>query len=212
MMNRAARWILILALAVCLPLAPATLADDVNIFFGQKSLGEDEFDVAGVDGQSQFGVVMNFEFDWPVVLAVDILSSSDDNTRNIVTGIEDYDLAFTTKVDTMELDVGVRKFWDWKIEPYIGGGIAYIQLDAKQTEFGSFLGNPFSDVLLDDNDSTLGFWVDAGFIYRLGGKFNLGLDLRYSDSSADLTPAGFDESVKLDSGGTHYGITLGYHW
>jgi outer membrane protein W len=112
----------------------------------------------------------------------------------------------------MEFDVGMRKFWDWKVEPYVGAGIAYIQLDAKQTEFGSFLGNAFSDVVLDDSDSGLGYWLDAGFIYRLGQSFNLGLDLRYSDSTAELTPVGFTESVKLDSGGTHYGIMVGYHW
>mgnify|MGYP001821644057 CR=1 FL=1 len=211
-MSRAARWILIAALAAGLPLGQAALANDVNLLYGQKSLGEDEFDVAGVDGQTQWGLMVNLEFDWPVALAVDILSSSDENTESIVTGIQGYDLAFTTEVETMELDVGVRKFWDWKVEPYIGGGIAYIQLDAKQTEFGSFLGNPFSDVLLDDDDSALGFWIDAGLIYRLGRKFNVGLDIRYSDSSADLTPVGFAESIKLDSGGTHYGIMLGYHW
>ena len=211
-MSRAARWTLIAALATGLPLGQAALADDVNIFYGQKSLGEDEFDVAGVDGHTQFGVMMNFEFDWPVALAVDILSSSDDNTVDIVTGIEDYDLAFTTSVDTMELDVGVRKFWDWKVEPYIGGGIAFIQLDAKQTEFGSFFGNPFSDIVLDDDDSGFGLWLDAGFLYRLGRNFNVGLDIRYSNSSGDLTPVGFDESLKLDSGGMHYGVVLGYHW
>jgi len=211
-MSRAARWTLITVLAACLPLGQAALANDVNLLYGQKSLDEDEFDVAGVDGQTQWGVMVNLEFDWPVALAVDILSSSDENTVNVVTGIQDYDLAFTTEVETTELDVGVRKFWDWKVEPYIGGGIAWIQLDAKQTEQGSFMGNPFSDVLLDDDDSAIGFWVDAGFIYRLGRKFNLGLDVRYSDSSADLTPVGFTESVKLDSGGIHYGVTLGYHW
>jgi len=211
-MSRAARWILIAALTAGLPLGQAARADDVNVFYGQKSLGEDSFDRAGVDGQAQFGVTMNFEFDWPVALAVDILSSSDDNTEAFVTGIEDYDLAITTEVDTMELDVGVRKFWDWKVEPYIGGGLAYIQLDAKQTEFGSILGNPFSDVVLDDDDSRLGFWLNGGFVYRLGRNFNVGLDIRYSDSSADLTPVGFSESVKLDSGGTHYGILMGYHW
>ena len=211
-MKRAARWILIAALAACLPLGQSALADDVNFLYGQKSLGEDELDVAGVDGQSQFGVALTLDFDWPVALAVDILSSSDNNTEQIVTGIEDYDLAFTTKAKTMELDVGVRKFWDGKIKPYVGGGIAFVQLDVKQTEFGSFFGNPFSDVLLDDSGSGLGLWLDAGFIYRLGPSFNLGLDVRYSNSSADLTPVGFTESVKLDSGGTHYGILLGYHW
>ena len=211
-MSRAARWILIAALASCLPLGQAALAGDANLLYGQKSLGEDRFDVAGVDGQTQWGAMVNLEFDWPVMLAVDILSSSDENTQQIVTGIQDYDLAFTTEVETLELNVGARKLWDWIVEPYVGAGIAYIQLDVKQTEFGSFMGNPFSDVVLDDDDGTLGFWLDAGFLYRLGGKLNVGLDIRYSDASADLTPVGFTESVKLDSGGMHYGIFLGYHW
>ena len=58
-MSRAARWILIAVLASGLPLGQAALAGDANLLYGQKSLGEERFDVAGVDGQTQFGVKVN---------------------------------------------------------------------------------------------------------------------------------------------------------
>jgi len=211
-MKSAARWILVATLAACLPLGGAARADDANFLYGQKSLGEDRFDVAGVDGQSQYGVALTFDFEWPVALAVDILTSSDDNTEQIVTGIEDYDLEFRTQVDTTELDVGVRKSWEGKVKPYVGAGIAYIQLDVRQTERGSLMGEDFSSTVLDDSDGSLGYWLGAGLIYRVGRSFNVGLDVRYSDASADLRPVGEQDGLKLDSGGTQYGIVIGYHW
>ena len=210
-MNRAVRWVLIAALASCLPFSQAALANDVNFLYGQYSLGEDFFDTAGVDSQSRLGVAVTLDFDWPVSLALDLLSSSDDNTDRFVLGPDSW-LAYTTEVDTMELDVGVRKLWDGRIQPYVGGGLAWITLDVKQTERGVIdPGGEFSDTFLNDDDSGIGFWLDAGLLYRVGQNFNIGLDVRYSDAGS-MSLRGDAGSLDLDSGGTCYGIVLGYHW
>jgi len=202
---------LVFVLATALSSGLNWAGGDANFLFGQKSLSEDLFDSAGVDGQSQFGVAVTLDFDWPVMLAIDLLMSSDDKTRDISTS---FPLQVATDVDTTELDVGVRKFWERnQLRPYVGGGLAYVQLDAKQVESGSLgPGADFSDTIVDDDDSAVGFWLGGGLLYQATPRFQVGLDLRMSDADADLSGSGASSGIKLDSGGFHYGILLGYHW
>jgi hypothetical protein len=155
--------------------------------------------------------MLSFDFDWPVALAVDLLSSSEDSSRSVVTS---YALEYQTDVETTELGVGVRKFWGTKLRPYVGGGLAYVRLDGKQTMTGTLGADLrlFSDTVVDDSDAGLGYWINAGLLYRLGRHVNIGLDLRRSDADAKLSPNQASSSVELDSGGTHYGVMIGYHW
>jgi opacity protein-like surface antigen len=191
--------------------APALASGDANLIFGRKSLSGTEVEGSGVDGQSQLGVTVTLDFDWPVMLAVDLLSSSKDH--NSVLTVQDR-LELWTDVETTELDVGVRKFWGDKLKPYIGGGLAYVKLDALQIESGDFgvPGSEYQDTIIDDSDSAIGFWLNAGLLYRLGKNLNIGIDVRHSDADADLRSFNTDGTLKLDSGGTHYGVLFGYHW
>jgi len=66
-------------------------------------------------------------------------------------------------------------------------------------------------VVLDDSDSALGYWLDTGVLYRFD-RFHLGADVRYADASAKLEPGGGSGSLKLDSGGLHAGVFLGWSW
>jgi opacity protein-like surface antigen len=203
------RLALILILAPCLSTGLVFAGGDANFFYGQKSISDDVIESAGVDGQTQYGVAVSLEFNWPVALAIDLMSSSDSQTQEVPANNP---LFFSTDVDTTEFDVGVRKYWMEKIRPYVGGGLAWVQLDGQQVESGELGGAPFVDTIVDDDDSDLGFWLNAGFLYQIGEHFNIGVDLRYSDSEATLTPTGGGESRDFDSGGTHYGVLLGYHW
>jgi opacity protein-like surface antigen len=190
--------------------APALASGDANLIIGEKSLSDEHFDGAGVDGQSLMGVAVSLDFDWPVMLAIDLLQSTKDNT--VAIEAENL-LEFLTDVQTTELNVGVRKFWGDKFKPYIGGGLAYVELDSIQIEHGDFglPGSEYWDMIIDDSDSGIGFWLNTGFLYRVGQYINIGFDIRYSDAEADLLP--FDaETLTLDSGGTHYGVLIGYHW
>jgi len=185
---------------------------DVNVIFGEKALSEDLLDASGVDNQAQVGVAVTLDFDWPVALAIDLLSSSEDETQSVASQLGP--LSVDTKVETLELNVGVRKYWGTTNRFYVGGGLAYVQLDAKQTESGTLgPGSEFTDLILDDDGNGVGLWLNGGYVHRFGDHFNVGVDVRYSDAEADLTPVGAGASkLTLDSGGLHYGVQLGYHW
>jgi opacity protein-like surface antigen len=211
-MTRAVRQVSTFLLFLCLSALPALAAGDANLFLGRLDSSEDLFDAAGVDGQSEWGVTVSLDFDWPVMLAVDLLSSSDDSTRTVVTA---YELQYRTDVDRTELDVGVRKLFlaERRLEPYVGGGLAWMRLDVRQVAMGS-LGpmTEFTDTILDDDDSSFGFWLNAGLLYRIGSHLNIGVDVRYSDAEVELRPVDSTSDLRLDSGGTSYGLLLGYHW
>jgi len=184
---------------------------EASLLLGQKALADDEFEDAGADSAPQFGVAVSLDFDWPVSLALDLLSSSDDNTLDLSSTFP-YQIA--TDVETLELNLGVRKFFlkDTKWRPYVGGGLAWIDLDVDQVESGSFgPGTEYETTVVDDSDSGAGVWLDGGFLYRFG-SFHAGVDVRWSDASADLVPNGTTGSVDLDSGGIQYSAAFGYHW
>jgi opacity protein-like surface antigen len=211
-MRRQTAPILIFLLALGALAAPAEASGDANLIYGQKSLSGTPLESAGVDGQSEIGIALSLDFEWPVMLAVDLLTSSDDNTITIpVQG----SLEYWTDVETTELGVGVRKFWGQKrFRPYVGGGLAYVKLDALQIESGDlgFPGTEYRQTIVDDSDSAIGFWLNTGFIYRVGQYLNVGIDIRHSDADADLLPFDTDTTLNLDSGGTHYGVLFGYRW
>ena len=207
-MRNGSRWFLV---ATCLVLgfSGAAVAGDVNVWFGQKSLEENDW--APVEDQTQFGVMMNFgNIDWPVSIAVDIFQSSDDAAVDYGYGYGYYGYyVLVDKVEgkTTEIDVGTRWIWDNHdtLKPYAGVGLAWVSGEFEVTgeiidkqSFGSF-----SESV---DDSAVGLWVNGGFMWRATGSFNLGLDLRYS--SADVEILGFD----VDAGGLHYGVFAGYHW
>ena len=211
-MKRGMQAIVPALLGIC-ALSGAALAGggDASLLLGQRALAEGEFEDARADSAPQFGVAVSLDFDWPVALALDLLASSDDKTVDL-SGAFPYEVA--TDVDTLELGVGIRKFFreETRLRPYIGGGLSWIQLDAKQVESGSFgPGTEFETTVIDDDDAGAGVWLDGGLHYRFG-SFHIGADVRWSDASADLTPEGFTDSVDLDSGGFQYSAVFGFHW
>jgi opacity protein-like surface antigen len=168
--------------------APANAwTGNANAFFGQKTLDKDDWEPA--DKQVELGVLFDFkQSQWPVSIAIDLLTSKDEVT---VSGVD-------TEARTAEFDVGVRKIWDISgssIRPYIGGGIAFVSAEIKETPTN-----------ISVNDTRTGFWLNGGIYWTLTQYFNLGLDLRYSQ--ADVTLYNTD----VEAGGTHVGIILGYHW
>jgi hypothetical protein len=185
---------------------------DINLYLGQRSASDDSLELAEVDSPFQSGVWISLDFDWPVVLAIDFLSSSDDDLVSISSA---FPLRYNTWVDTFELDLGVRKYWGQdRFLPYLGGGLAWVQMDVKQIQSGDFgvPGSEYSDLVLDDKDSGAGMWACGGFLFRATEKLNLGVDIRYTDSDVKLDVIGVSADLKIDSGGIFYGAMIGYHW
>jgi len=158
----------------------AEMEYDVNFILGVKMLEEDDW--APVEDQSEFAVSSTFGgVDWPVHIALDLVASADDNE----------DFGFKIEGSTLELDVGARKIWGKKTRPFIGGGLALIN-----GEFEAFT--------LSDDDDALGAWLDAGVFWRLGRRFNIGIEARIS--WAEITLFGMDG----EAGGEHIGLILGF--
>ena len=186
--------------AAALTFSPARADADghVNFFLGQKSLSSDDW--KPLEKQIEFGAVMSFgQDDWPVHIAVDVLTSVDQETG--------YDPAagdVTLTASTFELDAGVRKIWKaGKVFPYLGGGVGLIGASTK-------VDNGFVNV--DAVDAAFGFWADAGVFFRLGSHFNIGLDLRYSTADVDLDFGYGYVARDVNAGGFGYGLLLGFGW
>ncbi len=122
----------------------------------------------------------------PVRLAIDTFAS-----------IQEKDLgSFTFRGRTSELAAGIRKIWNvGKAHPYVGGGIASVFAEFKETTTG-----------VSDDDTGLGGWIGAGVFWRLGHRFNIGVSGRYSRAKATLF------GVDSESGGSHVGLLLGWGW
>lgn len=209
-MTRQTRILIRLFVVAAVVALPASAGGDANVLIGQKSISDSTLDAAGVDGQSQFGVAVTLDFDWPVSLAFDLLNSSDSANTVVMAGLP---ISYATSVDTMEFDVGVRKLWGERLQPYAGAGLAWLQLDARQRMSGTLLGGgSFDTLVIDDSDSAVGIWINGGLLYRVTDRFNLGLDLRNSNADVKLVPVSDPGKAKLSAGGTQYSLSLGYHW
>ena len=209
-MTRAMRvWAMALGLLLGGPALAAS--GDASLLLGQNALSEDRLDDAGVDSLTDLGVLVNLDFQWPVLLAVDLLRGSGDGGRDFS---GEFPLALETDVDTLDLHVGARYFFrkttPWR--PYVGAGLAWTKLDVRQVESGSFgPGTEYQTVVVDDSDSGIGFWLGGGVLYR-HNNWQVGGDLRYADTSATLQPEGADGGLKLDAGGLHTGVFVGWAW
>ncbi len=155
----------IIGLSVLCLMAGMAQAEGMNLGLqiGQKGLSTDDWKAGTLDVSSQllYGVHVDKDMGWPVLVAADLLMS----------GGSDGDL----KGSTMELGVGVRKYFEMnKIKPYVGAGLAYI---SGKVEFNAF----------DDNAGAVGFFANGGALYPINEKLNVGLDLRFSSATADFS-------------------------
>ena len=199
------------ALAFILPLTSSGLdaRGDINFFLGQKKLADDSLEP--LDRQFEFGTQMSFGGEkWPVAIAVDIMLSADAESVNVdyydyyYYGYYSYDGYIVAA--TAEIDVGVRKTWEFDtnpIRPYVGGGLGIMSGAVVLTDDDG-------DEIESDSDATVGFWAGGGVFWRLGSKFNLGLSLRYSKAELDLSKVSLEK--KTDVGGFHAGLLLGWGW
>jgi opacity protein-like surface antigen len=161
---------------------------NINAFLGTKQLDKDDWEP--LEEQSEFGVMVDFKkTNWPVSIAIDFLTSSDETT---ISGI-------TIEGKTSEFAFGVRKIFatSGNFRPFIGGGLANISAE---------LSGKSGWASVSDDDSAMGFWLCGGIYWTFAESFNLGLQLRYSDAEVTLY------NIDGEAGGTHTGLLLGYHW
>lgn len=138
---------------------------------------------------------------WPALIAIDYASAE---AREVdVTGFPLFPpfCCFSTAVraesETTEWDLGVRRGFraGKKFRPYLGGGVAFIDGELRV---------PAQNIFADE--STTGYWLDAGFRAPAGSVLEWGIDLRYSDGDIDLG------SGKVEAGGPQYLLYFGFPW
>ena len=173
----------------------------LNFFIGQKSLDPDDWSPA--DDQPEFAVAMSFgRSDWPVFIALDVMrSAGEDDFLH-----PDFPILGTAKFSgaTLEIAPGIRKIWNvGKVRPYVGGGMALMKASF---EFDRFFTDEF----------TLGPWLGGGVFWRLGRRFNLGFDVRWSSGVVDFVLSDDDDfplnAYGVNVGGLHAGVTAGFGW
>jgi len=244
---------LLLAVLVVQIVAAATVAraeTDVMFFLGQKHINNDIIDaylpsqlqglfpllrndLGDAEQMNAFGIGVSYARpSWPVALAVDVLAASGD-ARGAVDytyqiGNEAYAYVSgsglgSLDVDTFEVDLGVRKFWEVakSASLYLGAGPSWVQadfqhrvnaslalLDSSMMQIGQLSGDV---VLVDDDDNGFGYWANAGVLWRLK-RVSVAFDIRWSDAEVEMTNDVFAITNKFNAGGIHFGAMVGYQF
>ncbi len=209
-------FLLALALALTVNSIPASAETNLNFVLGGKFLDSDDWPSG--DPQGSLAFLSTFGPDsWPVQVAIDVLGSATSEDSFNISG-PGFEVKGEELVQsTFEFDVGVRKIWrSGRARPFVGGGLAFIW---GQQERARFVRPPFEipprpgipvppvpPVIVSDSDSAPGAWIDGGIFWRLGQRFNLGLEGRFS--VAELKLGGRD----VQAGGVNIGLILGWGW
>jgi hypothetical protein len=176
---------------------PNVWTGNVNLFMGVKFLEKDNWEP--LDKQLQGGLLVDFRKKrWPISIAADFLYSRDEDKIDVMDlGIGTYRVKVESR--TMEFNLGLRKIWETPkyVRPFIGGGVALVNAQIKSETSGASV---------SDDDTELGWWLNAGMYVTLSGRFNIGIDGRWSKAGADL----LDRRAK--TGGWHIGARAGLHW
>lgn len=165
---------------------------NMNFLIGEEEVSDKDWEGLKVDSLTTLGFKWDFkEESWPVSIAIDLYWSEDSN----------YSVAggFRTDVVIEELAFGVRKIIEAGpgFNLYFGGGVTLV---TTTMEFD------FGDIVLSDDDSDIGQWLEAGLYVTLSEEVNLGLMVRYLDAEAIL----FDEADDL--AGIQTGAFIGVHF
>jgi len=193
--------------------APVRAETNLNFVLGGKFLDSDDWPVEDSLGSLAFLSTFGPR-SWPVQVAIDVVGSgtAEDSFNVSRPGIEIRGEEVVQS--TFELDIGVRKIWRLgNARPFVGGGLAIIWA---QQERAIFLPSPPDHrgdeyllrppVIVSDSDEAPGGWVDGGIFWRLGKRFNLGLEARFS--AAEVSLRGQD----VQAGGVSLGLILGWGW
>lgn len=182
---------LILAFAMILLATPALAGGNANFVLGKRGLDKDFWTPA--NGQAVLGVQVDFgKMSWPIHLETGIQVS--------VGGQEDFIGTADVYGSVAEVDFGVNKTWVTKgsVRPFIGGGLA--------TVGASFvIEAPGGDI--DDDDSSGGAYFHGGVYWRIGRRFNIGIDGRLL---AGTKITFFGEEGDADY--LQVGMILGWGW
>lgn len=176
---------------------PVHAEGNANFVLGIRQFDENDWEP--VEDQEVFGVDVDFgEPGWPINLDIGFHVSSDEDDLTDGFFLGDVDL----KVTVSEISFGVVKTWKTgtgQVRPFIGGGGSVIKAEAEfdTPGLGSF----------DEDDTTFALYGRGGVYWRIGSRFNIGLDGRILGGS-DFEIEGID----FDASYFQVGLLLGWGW
>ena len=187
-------FLLLMALALA---RPAFAGGNANFVLGGRQLDKDFWEP--MDEQSVFQATVDFgKKGWPIHLAVGVGTSAEekDNQFNPFTATFD---KLTRSVS--ELSFGVMKIWEPRgnIRPFVGGGLSSVTATFEDD-------NPTIGKITQD-DTSPGFYVQGGVFWRIGTRFNIGLEARMLRGT-DISIGGADGDADYDQ----FGLVLGWGW
>jgi hypothetical protein len=154
---------LVLVLLAAVSAGAPARAEDVNLNFypfAARYLDKDFWDP--IENQYAAGGTVDFgKAGWPLHFAIGLHGSvGDENITNpLVSGVNG---------TVNELSFGIAKVWTpkGKVRPFLSGGLSFVHAVA---EADTFLGTT------DDDDDSIGVWIEGGVYWRLSPHFNLGM-------------------------------------
>jgi outer membrane protein with beta-barrel domain len=165
--------------------APAFAGGNANFIVGGRTLEKGEWDP--LQDQTFFGVNVDFGKErWPVQLEAGTSGSRKDKT------FFGQDLTLTVS----ELSFGVLRRWSTgkNIRLYMGGGLTNITAKIEVSGRSA-------------DDSSLGLYGHGGIYWRLGRRFNIGVDARLVRAT-DINFPGGSTNANYDQ----LGVLAGWGW
>jgi hypothetical protein len=182
---------LTMGLTMALLAAPAIAGGNANFFLGSRGLDKDFW--TPVNGQFAFGGTVDFgKKEWLIHL---------ETGTYVSVGYEENFLGSTDVTGSVsEIFFGVNKTWITKgpARPFIGGGLASVGAAYR-------INGPGGDI--DDHDGSGGAYFHGGVFWRLGNRFNIGLDGRLLGGTK-ITLFG----AQGDADYAQLGMVLGWGW
>ncbi len=184
----------ILAVALGLSAPVHAVGGNVQFITGPRFLDDGW---SPVDEQPALAVHFDVGGGAPIHLDVglNVSAGREDNVFNPASG-DDEDLTVVV------IDATVGLLWyparGSDVQPFLGGGLAHVRT-------GLEFDDGFDD--FDDDDSSLGYYLRGGVFWRIGERFNLGVDLR-AIRGTDNRLLAFDQ----DADSEQIGVLFGFAW
>jgi len=197
-MSRSVQTAVLVVLLVAFAPAASLAGGNANFTIGERALNDEGWEP--LEGQLMFGAAVDWGMDgWPVHLAwgLNVSVDSEDGVYN-----EDLTAAFA-EISFGALWLPIR---DKPFRPYLGAGIASVS--------AAFEAETYYGVSSDADDQDFGYYANAGVYWRLGPRFNLGIDLRYGwGTEFNLSfESKFEEQYRVDGDYFAYSLLLGFGW
>ena len=168
-------------------------ATHISATIGQRSFEDSMWEPVDDHPLLGLGVEVQPSKSW---VALDFAAHyGEDDTSRVVGGLGNVELG----IESWELSAGLYKelrFGDFPIRPYLGGGLAFLSVDAAITDSAGA-------TLFSDDDTTFAPYARVGLLFDLYEGGQLGLDLRHL-TAGDVDVGG----VELDADYTQLALVF----